>query len=106
MQFLQKQCSLINSNSKILLQILYLTDSRLSSVCFSQDNIAKIIQSLDPNNPHDHDNISICMVKIFGSSTFKPLEMIFKQCIETGVFPSEWKMGNIVLIHDKGDKKH
>ena len=106
MQFLQKQCSLINSNSKILSQIHYLTDNRLSSVCFSQDNIAKIIQSLDSNNAHDHDNISICMVKICGSSTSKLLEMIFKQCIETGVFLSERKMGNIVLVHDKGDKKH
>ena len=33
------------------------------------------------------------------------LEMIFKQCIETCVFPSEWKKANIVLIHKKGTKK-
>ena len=31
--------------------------------------------------------------------------MIFKQCIETGVFPSEWKKANIVPIHKKGDKQ-
>ena len=29
--------------------------------------------------------------------------MIFKQCIETGAFPSEWKKVNIVPIHKKGD---
>ena len=45
------------------------------------------------------------MLKICGSSIYKPLEMIFKQCIETGVFSSEWKKANIVPIHKKGDKK-
>ena len=33
------------------------------------------------------------------------LEMIFKQCVETCVFPSEWKKANIVPIHKKGTKK-
>ena len=82
-----------------------MTDNRLSSVSFSQDGIAKIIQNLDPNKAHGHDNISIRMLKICGSSIYKPLEMIFKQCIETGVFPSEWKKANIVPIHKKGDKQ-
>ena len=31
--------------------------------------------------------------------------MIFKQCIDTGVFHSEWKKGNIVRIHKKGVKQ-
>ena len=30
--------------------------------------------------------------------------MIFTQCIETEVFPSEWKKANIVPIHKKGEK--
>ena len=64
---------------------------------------AKIIQNLDPNKAHGYDNISIRMLKIYGSSIYKPLEKIFKQCIETGVFPSEWKKGNIAPIHKNGD---
>ena len=35
----------------------------------------------------------------------KPLVIIFKQCVDTGVFPSERKKGNIVPIHKKGDKQ-
>ena len=31
--------------------------------------------------------------------------MIFEQCTETGVFPSEWKKGDIVPFHKKGDKE-
>ena len=45
------------------------------------------------------------MLKICGSSIYKPLEMILKQCIETGAFPSEWKKGNIVPIRKNGDRQ-
>ena len=78
-----------------------MTDNRLSSVIFSQDDIAKIIQNLQPNKAHGHDKISIRMLKICGSFICKPLERIFKQCIETGVFHSEWKKANIAPIHKK-----
>ena len=84
----------------------YLTDNRLSSVSFSQDDIAKIIQNLDPNKAHGHDNISIRMLKICVPSIYKPLEMIFKLCIETGVFPSEWIRLILFPSTKKGTNKH
>ena len=83
----------------------YLTNNRLSSVTFSQDNIAKIIQNLDSGKAHGHDNISIHILKICGSAIYEPLAIIFKQCVDTGIFPSEWKKGNIVPIHKKGGKQ-
>ena len=86
MIFFAKQCSLIDNNSKLPSQLHYLTDNCLSSESFSQDDIAKIIHNLDPNKAHDHDNTSSRMLKISGSSIYKPLEMIFKQCIETVFF--------------------
>ena len=46
------------------------------------------------------------MLKICGDSICVPLDMIFKQALLTGVFPSEWKKGNIVAIHKKGDKQN
>ena len=103
--FFAKQCSLIKNSSKLPSHLHYLTDNCLSSVRFSQGNIAKLIQNLDPNKTHGHDNISIRMLKICSSSIYKPLEMIFKQCIKTVFFPSEWKRANIVPIHKKGDKQ-
>ena len=102
---LATQCSLISNSSKLSSHIQYLTDNCLSCVSFSHDKIAKVIQNLDPNKVHGHDNISICMLKVCGPSIYKPLEIIFNQCLETGVFPSERKKGNIALIHKKGGKQ-
>ena len=99
------QCCLISNCGKLPPHIKYLTDNRLSFVNFSHDKIAKVILNLDPNKVHSHDNISIRMVKVCGPSIYKPLEIIFNQCLEIGVFLSEWKKGNIVPVHKKGDKQ-
>ena len=74
--FFAKQCSVIKNSTKF-------------QISLSQDDIAKIIQNLYPNKAHGHDNICICMLKICGSSIYKPLEMILKQWIDTGVFSFE-----------------
>ena len=103
--FFSKQCSLINNRSTVPTHMQYLTNNHLSSITFYQDDIAKIIPNLDSGKAHDHDNISIRMLKICGSAMYQPLAIIFKQCVDTGIFPSEWKKGNIVPIHKKGDKQ-
>ena len=33
------------------------------------------------------------------------MELIFKSCIESGKFPTEWKKANVVLVHKKNDKQ-
>ena len=54
---------------------------------------------------HGHDMISIRMLKICGESISKPLEIIFKSCIEKAQFPSEWKKANVIPVQKKGDKQ-
>ena len=65
------------------------TDNRISTVTFSQDDIGEIIQNLNPNKAHSHDNISIRMLKLCGSSTYGPLQLIFKEALCTGLIPSD-----------------
>ena len=103
--FFASQCSLIKNDSKLPSYLNYNTDNRLSTVNFSIDDIAKIIQNLDPNKAHGHDKISIRMLQLYGNSICKPLELIFQQAMESGSFPSEWKKGNVVPIHKKDDKQ-
>ena len=81
------------------------TENVISSIDFGSDDIAKIIQKLDPNKALGHDMISIRMLKICGNSVCKPLQLIFRSCIENGKFPSEWKKVNVVPVHKKGNKK-
>ena len=44
-----------------------MTDKRLPSVRFFEDDSAKVIQSLDTNKAHGHDNISMlkCLFLLF-----------------------------------------
>ena len=64
----------------------------------------KIIQNLNPNKAHSHDKISIGMLKLCRDSLCRPLELIFKDYLANGIFPSDWKKGNIVPAHKKNDK--
>ena len=81
------------------------TDDRLLTVNFSIDDIAKIPQNLDPNKVHAHDEISMCMLQLCGNSVCKPLELIFKQSMESGSFTPEWKEENVDPIHKKYEKQ-
>ena len=35
----------------------------------------------------------------------RPLSIIFKNCLQIGTFPNNWKKSNVVPIHNKGDKQ-
>ena len=81
------------------------TDKSLSNITFTDNDIGRIINSLDPNKAHGHDMMSIRMLKICGDSINKPLGLIFRACLEHGVFPQNWKKANVVPIHKKNDKQ-
>ena len=95
------QCSLISNSSELPSKLEYLTQSRLSSITFSKDDIAKMIQNLDPNKAHSHHQISIRMLQLCSTSICKPVEIIFSQCLERGMFLNDWKKSNNVPIFKK-----
>ena len=49
--------------------------------------------------------ITIRMLKLYGDSICKRLELIFKTCLRNGRFPLERKKASVVPIHKKGDKQ-
>ena len=49
--------------------------------------------------------ISIRMIKLCGDSFFKPSEMIFKSCLNQGIFQAERKKDNVVPVYKKGDNQ-
>ena len=103
--FFAKQCSLIKNGSKRPPRLHFLTEKRLSTVKFVSNDILKIIQNLNPNKAHGHHKISIRMLKICGDSLYRPLELIFNDCLANGIYPSDWRKGNIVPVYKKNDKQ-
>ena len=54
---------------------------------------------------HSHDQISICMLKICGKTICKPQECIYRECLNTALFPLEWKKASLVLVYKTSDKQ-
>ena len=69
--FFAEQCSILQNSSKLPTNLASRTDQSLTSINFSQDDILKIIQNLNPNKAHGPDKISIRMIKICGNSLCK-----------------------------------
>ena len=68
-------------------------------------DIRKIIKFLDVNKAHEHDGISVRMIKMCDESMVQPVSLIFRGCIDTGVYPDTWKKSSTVPVHKKGDKQ-
>ena len=65
--FFAKQCTPISNGSTVFVNINFETRERLSSLEFCVDDIVKIIRSSDLNKAHDHDEISIRVIKLCAS---------------------------------------
>ena len=100
-----KQCKPLINNSKIPSECPRKSNESLSSITFEINDIEKIIKNLDPSKSHDHDMLSNRMMKLCRESIYKPLNLIFKSCLKTGQFPSEWKKANVAPVFKKGDKQ-
>ena len=77
----------------------------LKSIDVKESDLLNILKSLDPNKAHGHDDISIRMLKLSQKSILKPLKLIFEICLQTRLFPDQWKKASVVPIHKKGDKQ-
>ena len=91
--YFEEQCTALVNDSKLPSVLTVHTESLLESFYFSAGHI-RDIKKLDPNKAHGHDMMSIRMLKLSGDSIWKPLEIIFKNCLKEGIFPDEWKRAN------------
>ena len=109
--FFASKCTPLNNNSKIPEIQSYVTNTKLSSVKFESKEIIINIRSLDVIKVHDHDNISIRILKICDNAIVEPLTIIFDSCINHSMYPDIWKKSNIYiyiythLIHKKVTNK-
>ena len=103
--YFSKKCTTIDNNSAIPVNTSFGTEDRFSTFEICPGDVVKVIESLDPNKAHGHDELTIHMIKMWGSSIAKPLAVLFRNCLESESFPKEWKKANIVPVHKKHDKQ-
>ena len=72
---------------------------------FNEGELPRIIRALNINKVHDHDDISIRMIKIWDKSLLKPLTVLFVNSIKSSCYPDIWKKSNIIPLHKKSDKQ-
>ena len=70
----------------------------------NEDDILSVIRKLDPNKAHGHDQISIRVLQIYDKAICKQLHLKFSSSIESGIFPTKWKMTKVVPIYKRDDK--
>ena len=101
--FFVKQSSLIETGSEV--PVAYqLTHHHLESVNLDPAKILSIIRAFDVRKVHGWNDVSVRMVKIYDESLIKTLFNIYQFSLEAGNFPINWKGGNIVCVHKKGNK--
>ena len=57
--YFSHQCWTVDNDSSIPLNIMFLTEQKLSTFGFCTSGIVKIIKSLDPHKAHGHNEISV-----------------------------------------------
>ena len=101
-KFFAEQCAPLKSDN---IYQIYLTQSRLGSLNFNEDEFLKIIRALNPHKVHGFDDISIRMRKICDKSLLEHLIILFKNSTKSFYYPDIWKRSNIIPVLKKNDKQ-
>ena len=80
-----------------------LSSNSLHDNAFTHPNIVKII--LDSKKANGFDGISASILKICPEEVAKPLHLIFRKPLDTGLFPSSWKYANVQPVHKKKSRQ-
>ena len=105
-KYFSSQCNPLPNDSKLPENQTYITETKLSSFNIEDEDIYKIIKTLDINKAHGHDELSIRILKLSDKSITKPLSIIFKNCKRKSTFPNFWKKTNVVPIRKKREKDY
>ena len=104
-KFFPDQCTPLKNGSVLPKNQIFLTQSRICTLDFNEEELMKIIRNLKVHKAHGHDDISIRMIKICDKSILKPLILLFENSIKSSYYPDIWKKSNIIPVHKKNHKQ-
>ena len=91
-KFFADKCTPIQSNNVFPNFIKCESMNRLASIVSNDESILKIIRAPDVNKAHDHDGISIRMIKLCDKFIILAMSLIHKNCINSQIFQTIWFM--------------
>ena len=94
------QCTTIDTGSEIP-ENIPVSGTLIEDFAISDEKILRIIRSLNPNKVHGWDEISVRMITLSDAALVVPLDIIFTNCLRSGLFPQIWKHANVVPVHKK-----
>ena len=103
--FFSKQCTPLVNGSKLPENQVELTNSRINSVPFSDDLVINIIRNSNVIKTHGHGDISIRIIKMCDESLVRTVSIIFRNYLNSCIYPSTWKKANVIPVHKKNDKQ-
>ena len=104
-EYFAELCTLLKKSSLLPINQTFLTQWRLTSIDFNEEEIQKIIRALNAHKAHGLNDISIRMIKTNGKLFLKPLILLFQNSCKLSYFPDIWKRSNIIPVHKKNDKQ-
>ena len=102
--YFANQC-IINDNGSVLSSLVPKTAASFSHVSVTKEQIINIINNLSSNKAHGYDGISVSMLKLCAAEVASPLQIIFQDCINFGIFPDCWKYASVQPIHKKNKRQ-
>ena len=83
--------------------LTYITESRISDIYVTPDDVLDILGSLPVNKASGPDKISNRLLRHTAPGICHPLSRLFNTCMQNSHFPSSWKQANLAAIYKKNE---
>ena len=81
------------------------TEKQMEYNIISDDEIALLLKNMDGNKSPSPDGYHPCFIKELADFIIEPIGIIFRNSMESGTIPSQWKEARVSAIYKKGNKK-
>ena len=78
-----------------------LTKASLGNITITMEEVLKELNKLDPKKALGPDNVSPQLLKRCATHLAEPLTIIFRRCLSSQHWPSQWKEARVCTIHKK-----
>ena len=80
------------------------TDAQMTELILSELEVEHTLRSLDSNKATGPNEIPARLLKVTALIIVPSLGKIFNKSLRLGSVPEEWKVANVVTVHNKGSK--